>query len=82
MSIAELISKATEINRSALPQKLNFLKECTALPSATYVEDSDKIKSNSTHGIWESAHGNYSFFWTIGHNDYFGNKFCTFTQFP
>ena len=51
MSIAELISKATEINRSALPQKLNFLKECTALPSATYVEDSDKIKSNSTHGI-------------------------------
>lgn len=32
------------------------------LPFATYVEDSDKIKSSATDGLGESAHGDYPFF--------------------
>ena len=82
MFTAELISKATEINRSARPQKLNFQKNALPLSFATYMEDSDKIKSNATDGIRVSAHGNYRFFWTIGHNYYFGNNFYTYTLCP
>lgn len=51
MFTAELISKATEINRSARPQKLNFQKNALPLSFATYMEDRDKIKPNATDGM-------------------------------
>ena len=60
--MAELITKATEIYRSARPQKLNFQKNSLPLPFVTYVEGSDRIKSNSTDGIRVSAQRNYPFF--------------------
>lgn len=45
MSMIELISKATKIKRSALPQKLNIA------PALCYLcGDNDKIKSSATDG--------------------------------
>lgn len=57
-----LISKATEIKISAMPKNSMLWKISLPLPFAIYVEDSDKIKSSATDGIWESVHDNYPFF--------------------